>query len=138
MTQDIALFKAMGAKMQYLDRRQTVISQNIANSDTPGYQTRDLTELDFGSLLDKVKKNGKMDVSMNSTDNQHMSAASLDPNDARNKKQRVTYEEAPAGNAVILEEEMVKSSENTMDYNMVTNLYTKHISMVKIALGRTQ
>ena len=137
MTQDISLFKALGAKMQYLDANQTVIAQNIANADTPDYRTRQLSELDFGSLLDKVKERGRMHVSMEATDAQHLGAG-LNVDDVRNKKQKITYEVAPAGNAVILEEEMVKSSQNTMDYNMVTNLYTKHVAMMKVALGRGQ
>jgi flagellar basal-body rod protein FlgB len=137
MTQDISLFKALGAKMQYLDANQTVIAQNIANADTPGYQTRQLSELDFGSLLDKVKERGRMNVSMNATDAKHLGAG-LNVDDVRNKDQKITYEVAPAGNAVVLEEEMVKSSQNTMDYNMVTNLYTKHVAMMKVALGRGQ
>ena len=137
MTQDISLFKALGAKMQYLDANQTVIAQNIANADTPGYQTRQLSELDFGSLLDKVKERGRMNVSMDATNAKHLGAG-LNVDDVRNKDQKITYEVAPAGNAVVLEEEMVKSSQNTMDYNMVTNLYTKHVAMMKVALGRGQ
>jgi flagellar basal-body rod protein FlgB len=137
MTQDISLFKALGAKMQYLDANQTVIAQNIANADTPGYQTRQLSELDFGSLLDKVKERGRMNVSLDATDAKHLGAG-LNVDDVRNKDQKITYEVAPAGNAVVLEEEMVKSSQNTMDYNMVTNLYTKHVAMMKVALGRGQ
>ena len=35
---NIGLFQALGAKMDYLGQRQRIISQNVANSDTPGYQ----------------------------------------------------------------------------------------------------
>ena len=40
--QDIALFKAIGAKLDYLSQRHKVIAENIANADTPGYRPRDL------------------------------------------------------------------------------------------------
>ena len=36
---------AMGAKMSYLDTRQGVLAQNIANADTPEYRPRDLTDV---------------------------------------------------------------------------------------------
>lgn len=49
--QNVPLFKAIGAKMQYLDKRQAVLSQNIANADTPNYQPKDLTKVDFGRVL---------------------------------------------------------------------------------------
>ena len=41
-TQDIGLFKALGAKMDYLGQRQRVIAQNVANADTPNYRPNDL------------------------------------------------------------------------------------------------
>jgi flagellar basal-body rod protein FlgB len=42
----------IGNFMTYLSRRQEVIASNIANADTPGYQTRDLSPpADFSSAL---------------------------------------------------------------------------------------
>lgn len=135
MTQDIAIFKAMSAKMGYLDHRQKVIAQNVANADTPHYRPRDLTDMNFDSILKDVQNSERMHVSLQTTNKQHMPP----PNEvaaADNKKQKITYEEAPAGNAVIMEEQMIKASENMMDYNLMTNLYTKHVSMMRTALGR--
>jgi flagellar basal-body rod protein FlgB len=134
MTQDLAIFKAMNAKMQYLDVRQKVIAQNVSNSDTPGYRSRDLTELDFGNVLDKVRKGPQMNVSLQGTHPDHKPGPNEIPGGDR-KKQRISYEVAPSGNAVVLEEEMMKSNQNMMDYNMMTNLYRKHIAMLKSALG---
>lgn len=134
MTQDLAIFKAMNAKMQFLDIRQKVIAQNVANADTPGYQSRDLSDLDFGNILDKVRKTPALQVSLQGTHPEHKPGPNEIPGGER-KKQKITYEVAPAGNAVVLEEEMMKSNQNTMDYNMMTNLYRKHITMLKSALG---
>ena len=44
----------MGAKMNYLDTRQGVIAQNIANADTPDFRSRDLTDVVFGTMLIEV------------------------------------------------------------------------------------
>src|SRR5271154_2306832 len=41
------LFKMISTRMAYLGERQKVIAQNIANADTPNYQSRDLKPLDF-------------------------------------------------------------------------------------------
>ena len=54
-TQSIALFKAIGAKMEYLSQRQNIISQNIANADTPGYQPKDLKPVDFGQTVKNIR-----------------------------------------------------------------------------------
>jgi flagellar basal-body rod protein FlgB len=37
---------------------------------------------------------------------------------------------------VVLEEQMMKLSQTQADYNMVVNLYTKNVDMLKTAIGR--
>lgn len=132
-TQSIPIFKAMGAKMEFLNQRQGVLAHNIANADTPGYRPRDLVDVDFGRVLQDVVKDNR--VRLNSTDNSHMPQPNEVP-DAKNKKQRMTYEVAPAENAVIIEEQMIKAGRNTADYNLMSNLYAKHVNMMRIALGQ--
>ena len=42
----------LGSYMSYLSQRQEVIASNIANADTPGYQTRDVEmPADFSSFM---------------------------------------------------------------------------------------
>lgn len=132
------LFHAMKAKMVYLDQRQAVLAQNIANADTPNYRARDLTEIDFGTVLDKTISNGdKMGVrpvSLQTTQPGHMPMADV-TRQADERKARITYEVAPADNSVIIEEQMVKANKVQMDYNLVTNLMRKNSNMFRIALG---
>lgn len=133
-TENIALFKALGAKMDYLSQRQRVISQNIANTDTPNYRPQDLKPYDFGSILKGVLKEGH-NLSLETT-----SAGHMPPNgevaDPKEGKQKKVYEVAPDGNAVIMEEQLINSGKTVMDYNLMTNLYQKNISLIKIAIGR--
>ena len=134
--QDIGLFQAIGAKMNYLNQRQGIIAQNVANSDTPGYRPKDLVPVDFSSML-KAQTGGSAikSVSVAVTDEQHLGNANNTMN-AKAKKQRDTYEVAPAGNAVVIEEQLINSSKNMMDYNLMLNIYQKQVSMFKVALGR--
>jgi flagellar basal-body rod protein FlgB len=45
----------LGSYMSYLSQRQEVIASNIANADTPGYQTRDVEmPADFSSIMQKA------------------------------------------------------------------------------------
>ncbi len=135
-TQNLALFKGLGAKMAYLNQRQRVISQNIANSDTPGYRPKDLLPVDFSSVLKSLDKgSGVQAVKVGSTNGKHLPAPDqvLDP---KSKKQRETYEVAPAGNAVIMEEQLVNAQQTAMDYNLMANIYQKQVGMIKTALGR--
>lgn len=137
MTDNIALLRAMTAKMSYLDQRQKVLSQNVANADTPGYQPHDLTTVDFSGVLQKVAGGRQLTLTPATTNAAHMSPNG-DIDNPKNKEQKVTYEVAPAGNAVILEEQMVASAQTTMDYNLMTTLYQKNVNMIRTALGRSQ
>ena len=58
------------------------------------------------------------------------------PPKRRDGPDKDTYEVAPAGNAVILEEQLMKVAETQSDFRLATNLYNKHLSMIKTALGR--
>ena len=50
----VAVFRMTTGKMSWLTERQRVLSQNIANSDTPKYKPQDMKEVDFRKL---VKRN---------------------------------------------------------------------------------
>lgn len=133
--QNIPLMKAMSAKMNYLEKRQAVIAQNIANADTPDYRARDLSKVDFGSVLKDVVKTDR--VRMTATHVGHMPPPGQ-VETAKEGKQKITYEVAPAGNAVIMEEQMIKATETNMEYTLLTNLMRKQSGMIRTALGRGQ
>ncbi len=133
MTTDIALMKAMSAKMGYLNQRQKVISQNIANADTPNYQPSDLSKLNFDGVLKKVT--GSNAVTMETTNPMHMPAPNQVAN-AKIREQKLTYEVAPDKNGVVLEEQLIKSNEVQMDYALMVNLYKQNNDMMRTALGR--
>ena len=42
----------------------------------------------------------------------------------------------PNGNTVVLENELGKVGRTAMDYELMTNVYRKYVSMFKTALGR--
>ena len=47
----IPMFKMVVGRMGWLTKRQEVLSQNIANADTPSYVPQDLKKQDFSSFL---------------------------------------------------------------------------------------
>ena len=128
---DIPLFHRMIEKMNWLGAREKVLAQNIANADTPGYQPKDVEPLDFEHHLQKLAP-----VEPQRTDPKHMLGTIPAADPIGSKKEKAPYETAPAGNAVVLEEQMMKMAQTQADYNEMVNLYTKHISMLKDAIGR--
>ena len=46
------------------------------------------------------------------------------------------FEVTPSGNAVSLEDEMMKVSQNQSDYQLAASLYQKSLQMLRTAVGR--
>ena len=128
----IAVFRMTTGKMGWLAERQRVLSQNVANSDTPKYQPKDLKSVDFRRM---VQKNESVNIAR--THSSHMSLGS-ESQKYQMEKSRDTYETSPDGNAVILEQQLLKAAKTTADYELMTSLYRKHVGMFKIALGKGQ
>ncbi len=131
--QDIGLMQALGAKINYLGQRQNVISQNVANADTPGYQAQKIEEANFSSFL---KSSGSVqNVSLSTTDEGHLGAQGKSI-DAKLRDSRDPYEVTPSGNAVVLEEQLIDSSRNAMDYTLMLNILQKQVGLFRIALEK--
>lgn len=131
--QDIGLLNALGAKIKYLAKAQEIVAQNVANADTPGYKPQALTEIDFGAIIGRLGAGETVRLKMTNPD--HVTPQGTKAGDAREMQQKMTYEVAPAGNAVILEEQLVNANKVRMDYDLAINLYTKNINMLRTALG---
>lgn len=129
----IPLFSAMNRRMTWLGQRQELLAQNIANADTPGYVAQDFKPQDFGDVLKSAS--GGAPLRMAATASGHIGFASADGRPPRSEK-TPGPEKLLSGNAVTLEEEMMKTAQTAMDFQLTTNLYKKHISMIKTALGR--
>ena len=56
--------------------------------------------------------------------------------DTFDQNRKAGFETRPAGNAVNLEDEMLKVSANQMDYAAVTSLYSKSLHLLKTAIGK--
>lgn len=135
---NIPLFQALGAKMTYNGRYQTVLAENIANADMPGYRAKSLGKVDFGAVLDKTIQSGDSrpaPVRLAATHAGHAGMGDL-KQQARTAEARMTYEVAPNDNSVVIEEQMVKAGEIEMDYNLMSNLLRKNIGFIYTALGR--
>lgn len=142
--QDLTLMSAMLKKMDWHEERQKIIAQNIANADSSGYRPMDLKAIDFKQLLGGSASPLSMSVagsnggamSMAATNSTHFGAENMAGSGQKvpSMKQKDVYEVAPAGNAVILEDQLLRMNENYTDHAFVSNLYQKNIAMLKMAL----
>jgi flagellar basal-body rod protein FlgB len=126
----LPLFQRLSDRMGWLSARQDVLSQNVANADTPSYTPRDLKPESFGDQLQKL-----MPVAPEMTNPMHLQGTIPADKKPGSEKSKSEYESAPAGNSVILEEQMMKVAQTQMNYQLITNLYSKHVEIMKRAIG---
>jgi flagellar basal-body rod protein FlgB len=130
---DLPGLSALRTRMQWHQERQRVLAENVANSDTPNFKPRDLVEPKFNNLGANAS-GATGSLQMASTSASHIAPAGATNNFEQNGK--VGFETRPAGNAVNLEDEMLKVSSNQMDYAAVASLYTRSLHMLKTAIGK--
>ncbi|MFM2044778.1 MAG: flagellar basal body rod protein FlgB [Pseudomonadota bacterium] len=126
----LGLFQVMSEKMSWHNQRQEILARNVANSDTPGYRPQDIVGFDFRKELREADS-----LPMAATQAGHLTTAA-ERGGFRDGKARRTYETAPAGNAVVLEEQMMLVGKNAMDYQLLLNIYRKQVGMLRTAIGR--
>lgn len=98
----------LGSFLTYLTRRQEVIASNIANADTPGYKTRDVAApAAFGEMMAQL---------------------SPIPQEASGLAARND------GNNVSMDREARLLAENTLRFNLVTQMVRGEIRGVRSAI----
>lgn len=132
---NVPLFKAMMSRMSWLTQRQQVLAQNVANADTPNFKPRDLTPLSFRDILGESPAGATGQLQLVATQANHLAAPG-----AANTFRAVVDRSAvasPSGNGVSVEDQMLKVSATANEFQMTTDLYRRHVAMLKTVLGRT-
>mgnify|MGYP002378936212 CR=1 FL=1 len=126
------LFRTLKQRLAWLGQRQEVLARNIANADTPGFRPSDLHP--FGDAA--MTAGSVRSVDMVSTRPAHMSGRRRHDDGFATRVDRNPYETAPAGNAVVLEEQMAKLNHTAVSHRLASELYRKHLGMINTATGR--
>jgi len=126
----VPLFSVLVKRMAWLTDRQSVLAENVANADTPGYVARDLRPEDFRKLLAPASSQ----VTLATTQPGHIASA----RDIMSSAEPETTGDASFdGNRVSLEEEMMKVSQTANDYALTSSLYRAQVGLIKTVLGRS-
>ncbi|MDE0934670.1 MAG: flagellar basal body rod protein FlgB [Mariniblastus sp.] len=108
-------FRALQEAMQFASQNHRVSSQNLANINTPGYQTR---EVDFDQLLDRLDGKARK---LTSTDYEVSQVDGL--------------AERRDGNNVDLDRELAALKKNTLAYQTLTQLLGSKMGILKQAIN---
>lgn len=124
----IGLFDLAERRLAWADRRQGLLAQNIANANTPGYRPHDLRS--FASTLDSTGS-----VAPVRTQPNHMSGTAGTGQQTEAESRPATR--APDGNAVTLDDQLIKVADTETTHALVTTIYKKYLSLFSMALGRS-
>ena len=135
---DLPILGMLRTRMHWHQARQSLIAENVANADLPGFRPRDLAEPDLrggpsgmtAPLAAQIGGDG-----LARTDAAHIGLASVEGPKAEVRRVK-GFEVRPSGNGVNLEEEMMKAGENQGDYQLAASLYQKSLETLKIAVGK--
>jgi flagellar basal-body rod protein FlgB len=123
-------FDALAKTLDLRSQKQNIISSNIANSETPGYQAK---RLDFENSLARALDLD--DAPMDRSDPRHMSAGGevgkVLPN-IYNDPNNIIRED---GNTVDRDAEMVNLAENQLMFQAAADLLKKKIGFIKYSIG---
>lgn len=122
--------------VNYLERgldaawtRNQVITNNIANEDTPGFKA---SSVEFESLFREAIDEGSF--VMKKTNARHLSSTndigSIEPIIMENENGEMRMD----GNNVDIDHEMNELSKNTIYYNTLTQKYSKQMGRLKLAI----
>jgi flagellar basal-body rod protein FlgB len=132
----IPIFSMLRTKMQWHQERQRVLAENVSNADTPKFRPRDLAPLKFEGPTAPAQGAPQGGLTLATTAPGHIGASSAGAAAAFPAGRPGNYEIRPAGNAVNLEDEMMKVAANQMDYQAATSLYSRSLGLLKTAIGK--
>lgn len=135
---DIPLFSMLRSRLGYLNERQKVLAQNIANTDTARYVPEDLKPFSFDARV-QAQRAQMMGATGGAAPMAATQAGHMSPKTERRPGAGFRTSKTPDsettlnGNAVVLEEEMIKMSDARMSYDAAISFYQKSMNMLRMA-----
>lgn len=114
-------------RLDWLDRRQAVLAQNIANADTPGYRPRDLNGF-------RARVEAALTPPLTRNHEGHLRGRPSGSDAAR--EDRRAPEAVPDGNAVSLDREAVRMAETDTAHALAMAVHRSFTGMFRATLGR--
>jgi flagellar basal-body rod protein FlgB len=114
-------------RLHWLDRRQTVLAQNIANADTPGYRPHDLSPF-------RRELEGQRRLALAVSAPGHSQGSPAMALGAR--AERAAPEVTPDGNAVSLDREALRVAETDTAHQLAMAVHRSFMGMFRATLGR--
>ena len=112
------------SRMRWLDARQRVLANNIANANTPGFRPSDMRP--FAESLAAAQPGLRL------THARHLAPVQ----DPRARQGRRSVERSMDGNGVALDREALRVADTEMAHALTVGLHRRYLGLFRTALGR--
>jgi flagellar basal-body rod protein FlgB len=129
---ELPILSMLRTKMHWHQERQRLLAENVANADTPQFRPRDLAPPTFHARAPAAIPPPQLAR----TNSAHIAGPAAGAAAGFEIARRSDYDIRPGGNAVNLEDEMMKVAANQMDHQTVATLYGRSLGLIKTALGK--
>jgi flagellar basal-body rod protein FlgB len=133
----IPLLSVLKGRMSYVNQRQKLIAENVANSNTPNFAPSDLKGFTFEGALKSQGVLPQAGQPVNTARTQAAHLAGTQKVSGPWKPEETPDSEARLdGNQVVLEDEMLKMTTAKLDYDAAISFYQQSMGMLKMAIRK--
>ncbi|MDJ1008278.1 MAG: FlgB family protein [Paracoccaceae bacterium] len=125
---DIEILSLSRSLATYSGARQTVVAENVANADTPGYTAQDLPD------FEQAYRSSDTSSEIRRTREGHLGSAEVGGLDVASENQQ--GEASPNGNNVSLEGELVRAADVRSKHNLALSVYSTSLDILRASIGR--
>ena len=127
---DIGILQVAQDLAAHASSRQSVIAQNIANADTPGYKAQDMA-----TFADSFREAAHMRASSHPARAGHIALGAGRTAGAIFESAEFGAE-SPNGNTVSLEDQLVRAADVKYQHDLALGIYAKSMNILRAGMGR--
>ena len=131
MFENLKIFSMASALAQHGAARQSIVAENIANADTPGYRARDVAS--FAVAYDVGSANGP--ARLQATRPGHHFAGEAESYTAAPREVYRPGAESPNGNNVSIENEIFAAAEASSDHQKALAVYRSALTVLRSSIN---
>ncbi|MER5170792.1 FlgB family protein [Thioclava sp. GXIMD2076] len=128
MFEKIDVMNMAESMARHAAQRQSAVSRNMANADTPDYKAQDVTP--FAETYQE-----EVAMPMKATRSGHIGADNLVTSQTVTRSDSGTA--SPNGNTVSLEDEMVKAVETKRQHDLALTIYKSTLNILRTSVARS-
>ncbi|MFV2034958.1 MAG: FlgB family protein [Halocynthiibacter sp.] len=128
MFDNLEIFRMAYGLASHASARLSVIANNVAQADTPGYRSKDIPP------FAETYQSQSQSTQMRATRPGHLAAAAAGASEIRLID--AGDENSPNGNSVSLETEMMKASEVRYQHELALSIYSTSLNILRTSVGR--